>query len=346
MFTEAPTVAREFSRSDASRIRSFAPGTVIAKPITMDGRAICIKNPLPPSKDDDLLPPHNDPQSPESTTYFMKSKLIISALAASLLLFGGNVLAAEKADAKTEMQQLFQKIQAKLKDGKKTEKDMADDLKEFDALLARHKGEKTDDVAQILLMKAFLYLQVFDNTEKGLALIKQMKTDFPETTQGKKADEIIAQIQQGAESKKVQSSMVVGNKFPDFTEKDVTGKPLSIAGYNGKVVLVDFWATWCGPCVGELPNVLETYKKHHGNGFEIIGVSLDENQGTLTSFTKGKEMTWQQFFDGKGWQNKLAQKYGITSIPATFLLDGEGKIIAKDLRGPALEAAVAKALAK
>ena len=276
----------------------------------------------------------------------MKSKLIIAVLTGSLVLSGGNALAAEKVDAKTEMTQLFQKIQAKLKEGKKTEKDMADDLKEFDTLLARHKGEKTDDVAQILLMKAFLYLQVFDNTEKGLALVKQLKTDFPGTTQGKKADEIIAQVQQQEESKKIQRSMVVGNKFPDFAEKDVTGKPLSIAGYKGKVVLVDFWATWCGPCIGELPNVLETYKKHHGKGFEIVGISLDQEEGKLTAFTKEKAMPWQQYFDGKGWQNKLAQKYGITSIPATFLLNGEGKIIAKDLRGPALEAAVAEALAK
>ena len=276
----------------------------------------------------------------------MKSNLIIATIAASLVLFGGNALAAEKADAKAEMQQLVQKVRTKLKEGKKTEKDLADEIKEFDTLLARHKGEKTDDVAQILMMKASLYLEVLDNTEKGLTLIKQLKTDFPNTELGKQADEIIAQIQQGEESKKVQRSLAEGSKFPDFTEKDVTGKPLSIAGYKGKVVLIDFWATWCGPCIAELPNVLETYKKHHGKGFEIIGISLDQEQAKLNSFTKDKNMPWQQYFDGKGWQNKLAQKYGITSIPATFLLNGEGKIIAKDLRGPALEAAVAKALAK
>ncbi len=253
--------------------------------------------------------------------------------------------AAEKADAKTEMQELFQKIQAKIKAGQKSENDLRAELKEFDTLLARHKSEKTDDVAQILLMKAFLYLQVFDNTEKGLGLIKQLKSDFPDTSQGKKADEIIAQVQQGEASKKIQRSLVEGNIFPDFSEMDVKGKPLSIAGYKGKVVLIDFWATWCGPCIGELPNVLETYKKNHATGFEIIGISLDQEQGKLDAFTTEKNMTWQQYFDGKGWQNKLAQKYGITSIPATFLLNGEGKIIAKDLRGPALEAAVAKALA-
>jgi thiol-disulfide isomerase/thioredoxin len=111
-------------------------------------------------------------------------------------------------------------------------------------------------------------------------------------------------------------------------------------------VLVDFWATWCGPCVGELPNVLKTYEKHHADGFDIIGISLDQDKAKLTSFTKEKNMTWRQYFDGQVWQNKLAVKYGVNSIPATYLLDGEGKIIAKDLRGEALEEAVTRALAK
>jgi thiol-disulfide isomerase/thioredoxin len=277
----------------------------------------------------------------------MKMKTFIPAVVAvSLFLYGGSPRAAEKPDAKAQLQELVLQIQGKLKEGKNTEKDLAEDLKRFDELLASHKDEKTDDVAQILFMKAMLYLQVFDDTTKGLELIKTLKKDFPETSQGKKVDEIVEAIQKQAEAKKIQDALAEGSKFPDFAEKDLEGKPLSVANFKGKILLIDFWATWCGPCVHELPNVLETYEKYHEKGFEIIGISLDKEEAKLTSFLKEKKMTWPQFFDGKGWQNKLAGKYGINSIPATYLLDGEGTIIGKNLRGEALASAVDKALAK
>ena len=109
--------------------------------------------------------------------------------------------------------------------------------------------------------------------------------------------------------------------------------------------MIDFWATWCGPCVAEMPNVIQTYQKYHAQGFEIIGVSLDTDREKFLAFTGKMDMAWPQFFDGQGWDNKLAVKYGIMSIPASYLLDGTGKIIARDLRGKKLEQAVAKALA-
>lgn len=278
----------------------------------------------------------------------MKTLFIRSFLFAGLLAFTVSVFAAETkpGDAKKELQQLVSKVQDKLRTGKKTEQDFADELKEFDALLKAHEKEKTDDVAQILLMKAFLYLQVFENPAKGKELIGQLKKDFPKTAQAKQADQILANIEKGEAAKKIQESLAVGSKFPDFSEKDIHGKPLSIANYKGKVVLVDFWATWCGPCIGELPNVLSAYEKHHKNGFEIVGISLDKDLDKLKSFIEEKKMPWQQYFDGLVWENKLAGKYGVVGIPATYLLDGTGTIIGKDLRGESLEQAVAAALAK
>ncbi len=275
----------------------------------------------------------------------MKRQLLLVA-AAILLLSSPLPARAATNEVDTEMKALVDKVRAKLTEDKKTEADLADELKEFDTILAKHKDEKTDEIARVLYMKAMLYIQVFDNTDKGIQIVEQLKKDFPDTEPGKNADEMIKGIKQQEESKKIQRSLVVGNKFPDFDEKDLTGSPLSIAKFKGKVVLVDFWATWCGPCVAELPNVLKAYEAHHSAGFEIVGISLDKEEQKLKDFIKAKNMPWAQYFDGKGWQSKMAGKYGVNSIPATYLLDGEGKIIGKDLRGEALEKAVAAALAK
>jgi peroxiredoxin len=288
----------------------------------------------------------------------MKLKAVLSLGLALAIFPSFSLLSAEKDAAvektdkgtpsgvEKELRDLIQKVQAKLQADKKTEEDLAEELKEFDAILAKHKDEKTDEVAQVLMMKALLYLKVFDNSEKGMALVQQVKKDFPDTEPGKGADKMLESLKKQEAGKKIAAALVEGAKFPDFQEKDLDGKPLSIANYKGKVVLIDFWATWCPPCVGELPNVIKTYEKHHKDGFEIIGISLDQSDAKLKSFIKDKHVTWQQYFDGEGWSNKLSTKYGVTSIPATYLLDGEGKILGKDLRAEELEKAVTKALAK
>jgi peroxiredoxin len=264
-------------------------------------------------------------------------------LAASTAAYA-QTAAPASGDVKTELTDLVQKVQAKINGGKKTEADFTDELKQFDTILNEHKGEKTDDVAQVLLMKAQLYSEVFADNTKALVLIKQLKNDFPDTKAGMNADRISAMMIRQEESQKIQRALANGSAFPDFDEKDIDGKPVSVANYKGKVVLVDFWATWCGPCVGEMPNVISAYQKYHDKGFEIIGISLDQDKDSLTNFIKEKNMTWQQYFDGQGWQNKLAVKYGINSIPANYLIGKDGKIIDKELRGQALDDAVAKAL--
>ena len=278
----------------------------------------------------------------------MKSRMLLVTFAASLALLTRPCPAAEAttppAGAKEELQELVGRVNDKLKAGSTNEQDLAGELKEFDALLARHQGEKTDEVAQILVMKAMLYIEVLENPAKGAELVRQVKSDFPATKQGQQADQMLASIAQQQEAMKAQAALAVGTKFPDFAEKDLTGNSLTLSSFKGKLVLVDFWATWCPPCVGELPNVIAAYEKYHRQGFEIVGISLDQDQAKLTAFLKEKGMTWAQYFDGKGWQNKLAAQYGIQSIPATFLLDGEGNIVAKNLRGGALDGELAKRL--
>ncbi len=268
----------------------------------------------------------------------MKNKILAVITATSLLLLSQGTSAAQTNGFKADFNSLIGKIQTKIKDNKKTEKDLAAELKEFDTLLAKHKGEKADDLANVLMMKATLYLEVLDNGAKGAEVLNQIKRDYPDTKVAKGADKMLEQA-------KAEAGLKEGSQFPDFNEKDLNGKPLSVANHKGKVVLVDFWATWCPPCRAELPNVIKTYQKYHGKGFEIISISLDREKEKLVNFVKDrdKDMAWSQYFDGEG---KLATKYGVNSIPMTYLLDGTGKIIGKGLRGEELEAAVEKALAK
>jgi thiol-disulfide isomerase/thioredoxin len=280
----------------------------------------------------------------------MKLKTLFS-LAVAALLFAQTSTHAQPTDsltpAQTQLQALVQKVQAKIKAGQDTEADLADELKSFDRLVASENGAKTDDAAQIVYMKAMLYLEVFKNNEKGAELIKQIKANYPDTKYGQNADKILDSLAKQAAGKKIQDSLAAGAVFPDFAETDLNGKPLSVAALKGKVVLVDFWATWCPPCRAELPNVIVTYKKHHSEGFEIIGVSLDSDREKLDAFLKQQDgMTWPQYFDGLGWSNKLAGKYGVQSIPFAVLVGPDGKIIGKDLRGEDLENAVSAAVAK
>ncbi|MBM4060263.1 MAG: TlpA family protein disulfide reductase, partial [Planctomycetes bacterium] len=141
-----------------------------------------------------------------------------------------------------------------------------------------------------------------------------------------------------------ESYELIGTEPKAIGQNDITGKPIDLAAYKGKVVLLDFWATWCGPCMQELPNVLAAYEKWHGKGFEILGISLDEDRAKFDKVIAEKKMTWRHHYDGNGWKNEVAVAYGVQSIPATYLIGPDGKIAATNLRGEALEKRVARLL--
>ena len=149
---------------------------------------------------------------------------------------------------------------------------------------------------------------------------------------------------------KVPVTTKTGDAAPAFEATTLDGAKIAMpASYKGKVVLLDFWAPWCGPCLAELPHVISAYEKHHAAGFEILGISLDDerSKAKLPTFIQDKKMTWAHVCDGKGWEASVGQLYNVHSIPATYLIDGDtGKVLAVGLRGSALEPAIAKALAE
>ncbi len=129
-----------------------------------------------------------------------------------------------------------------------------------------------------------------------------------------------------------------GKIFTDFTMKDPKGKEVSLSDYagKGKYVLIDFWASWCGPCRAEMPVVVEAYKKYKDKGFEVVGVSLDNSDEKWQEGLQELKMTWPQMSDLKGWQSEAVELYAINGIPHTVLLDKDGIIIEKNLRGEKL----------
>ncbi len=259
--------------------------------------------------------------------------------------------AAASADEtiRRETEALLEQVKTKLEAGQTTPAALAAELKAFDELAAKHASEKTDAAAMIPFMRARLYGEVFGDVATAIILFKHVVADFPGTRVASEISALLEQIQEASladeETAVAEADTAVGKEFATFKETAIDGTLVDLAAYRGKVVLVDFWATWCGPCVGELPHLKTAYEKHHAAGFEIIGVSLDKDGEKLAAFTKENAMPWPQIFDGQGGQNKLAQAYGIRSIPATFLLDRDGKIAAKGLRGDALSEKVAELLA-
>lgn len=138
--------------------------------------------------------------------------------------------------------------------------------------------------------------------------------------------------------------VAVGDEAPDFTLNSPEGDPVQLSGLRGKYVLIDFWASWCGPCRMENPNVVKMYNKYKDKGFAIYGVSLDKDMNAWTAAIKKDGLTWTHGSDLKYWNSAVAQLYGVSAIPATYLLDKEGKVIAKNLRGPSLEAKLSELL--
>lgn len=154
------------------------------------------------------------------------------------------------------------------------------------------------------------------------ALNKLILDEFPDSSDAKKA---------GGAQKLAEA---VGKEFILSFKDILSGKQINVSGLKGKVVVIDFWATWCGPCVGEIPEMKRLYEKYKPQGVEFIGISLDQKTQTLRNYCKTNEVTWPQYCEeGKTWDTKVSLEWGISSIPRIFILDKDGKIYSVEARG-------------
>lgn len=169
-----------------------------------------------------------------------------------------------------------------------------------------------------------------------------------------------AAVQQAAQSEL--DKLTAFDKAFELAFTAIDGRAVDMKNYRGKVVLIDFWATWCGPCKAEIPNIKKVYAEYHDKGFEIIGIALEnaaikpddsaeqvaakheKAKKILNDFTAKTEMPWPQYYDGKYWKNDISTRFGIASIPAMFLIDQQGRIVSTEARGQKLEAELRRLL--
>lgn len=172
------------------------------------------------------------------------------------------------------------------------------------------------------------------STEERQKLFQQLSPSLQQSYEGQRvADKIKGEMQ----SK-------IGSIAAEFTLKNLADQDVSLSQFKGKYILIDFWASWCGPCREEFPHIKKAYAAYKEKGFEVLGVSTDKNAGQWKKAVADMELPWVQLLDGQGTAAIALSKYAVTVLPTSFLIDKSGKIIAKDLRGDALEKELAKLL--
>jgi peroxiredoxin len=211
-------------------------------------------------------------------------------------------------------------------------------LQQYSDVVAKKIKENTSSFASIMAVQQLRpenYLDVYKALDKGLS------QKYPDNKDVKSFHGIVQQTEMMVSRTE---AVKVGNEAPELILPMPNDKELALSSLRGKVVLIDFWASWCGPCLKELPNVKRAYEKYKSKGFEILGVSLDQSRDAWLGAISKEGLTWPQVSDLKHWKSEACVIYAVQSIPYTVLVDKDGKILATDLRGAELDKKLAEVL--
>lgn len=194
----------------------------------------------------------------------------------------------------------------------------------------------SNSIYSVILVQNLLQMKAID-TEEAEKMLSHLTPAIANHPQTESVKQFIADNK---------TNLNIGSIVPDFSAKTPEGEELALSDVlkQGKYTLIDFWAAWCAPCRRENPNLVRVYEKYHDKGLEMLGVSLDRTEDNWLQAIKKDKLTWQQISNLQFWNDPIAKQYQIRSIPASFLVDSNGKIIAKDLRGAQLDAFIGKLL--
>lgn len=288
----------------------------------------------------DVVPEERGKATPFKTTFTLENGKLTANLDSTSSVTGTPANDAEKA-LKDQTAPFYAEMQK-----------LADDFRSEDKDIVNAAEKKYDEINTKITQAVCNYILAHMDQKMSAKYLYDNRYNLSEEQQSdilSKADstfKTVPGIDKMITRLDILKNVAIGKKFADFEMADPKGEVHKLSEYvgNGKVVLIDFWASWCPPCRKEMPHLVELYKQYKNKGFEIVGISLDSKADAWAKGVKDLNITWTQLSDLKGWQNAGAALYGVNSIPHTVLVDKDGTIIAKNIHGDEVEAKLKEAL--